>query len=167
DARSTSVLARRSQPPSRLAICLPADSIAGRMTAITAAAAIAIPSVTISQFTTSPRSSTPTARRRLFTVLHNVASIWVPPFSGLHGLGEEVQEAVGHDQHQRREQRRERTVHRQVGTVSRLFEQPVLFRARLRRVCAQEVEIGALLRCQQLGEAGEVRFARLACDLYE
>src|SRR6266545_245509 len=47
------------------------------------------------------------------------------------------------------------------------LEVAVLLGARLTRLLAQELQVGALLRRQQLGEAGEGRLARLARDPYE
>ena len=55
-------------------------------------------------------------------------------------------------------------MHRQVGAVGGALEVAVLLGARLRRLLAQEVEVGALLGRQQLAEALEGGLARLTGD---
>jgi hypothetical protein len=58
-------------------------------------------------------------------------------------------------------------VHGQVGAVGGALEVAVLLGARLRRLLAEEVEVGALLGREQLTEAGESRLGRLAGDADE
>ena len=78
-----------------------------------------------------------------------------------------MEEPVGEQQHEHGEQWRDRGVHREVGAFAGAFEVAGLFGAGLAGLLAEEVEVGALLRGEQLGEAGEGRLAGLACDLDE
>src|SRR5206468_2166926 len=154
----------------KLTIFWPAVSIAGRSSATTAAAAAARPTASTTQLTRlSPRSSRRTRSAHSKSRNQSASSI-LNPLSlklRLHGVGEEAEKAVGDQQHEHRQQGREGRVHRQVGTVRGALEVAVLLGARLTRLLAQELQVGALLRRQQLSEAGEGRLARLARDPYE
>ena len=79
-------------------------------------------------------------------------------------MGEEAKEAVGKKQHEHGEQWSDRRMHSQVGAVGGTFEIAVLLGARLRSLLAQEVEVRALLRGEQLGEANESRLSCVPCD---
>jgi hypothetical protein len=77
-------------------------------------------------------------------------------------LVEEVQEAVGDEQHEHGKQRHERRVHREVCAVVGAFEVPCLLSTGGCRLLAQELDVRALLRGEQLRETLEVRLAGLA-----
>src|SRR5438552_14198078 len=104
----------------KLTIFWAAVSIAGRSSATTAAAAAARPTASTTQLTRlSPRSSRRT-RSAQSRSRNQSASIIVNPLPfllRLHGVGEEAKEPVGDQQHEHRQQRRQRRVHRQVGTI--------------------------------------------------
>src|SRR6266511_6131954 len=153
----------------KLTIFCAAVSIAGRSSATTAAAAAARPTARTTQLTRlSPRSSRRTRSAHSRSRNQSASSIvTLLSLLALHGLGEEAEKAVGDEQHEHRQQGRERRVHRQVGTVGGALEVAVLLGARFTRLLTQELEVGALLRRQQLGEASEGRLARIARDPYE
>src|ERR671923_896905 len=150
----------------KLTIFCPAVSIAGGSSATTAAAAAARPTASTTQLARlAPRSSRRTRSAQPRSRNQNLSSIVTPPFSmRLHGVGEEAEKAVGDQQHEHRQQGRQRRVHGQVGAVGGALQVAVLLRARLPCLLAQELQVRALLRRQQLGEAREGRLARLARD---
>ncbi len=78
-----------------------------------------------------------------------------------------MQESVREQQHEHGQERRDGGVHGQVGALRRPLEVSPLLGPRLPCLLAEEVEVGALLRRQQLGEAREARLARLARNLYQ
>src|SRR6266536_1695919 len=142
--------------------------IAGRSRATTAAAAAARPTASTTQLTRlSPRSSRRMRSAASRSLKKSASNMQVTPFSWLDGLGEEAEEAVGEQQHEHREQRRDRRVHGEVGAVGGALEVAVLFGARLACLLAEEVEVRTLFGGEQLGEASEGRLARLAADADE
>src|SRR6266536_517343 len=142
--------------------------IAGRSSATIAAAAAARPTASTTQLTRlSPRCSRWMRSAASRSLKKSASNMQVTPFSWLDGLGEKAKEAVGEQQHEHREQRRDRRVHGQVGAVGGTLQVAVLLGARLARLLAQEVEVRTLLGGEQLGEAGEGRLARLAADADE
>src|SRR6266511_4691423 len=142
--------------------------IAGRSRATTAAAAAARPTASTTQLTRlSPRSSRRMRSAASRSLKKSASNMQVTPFSWLDGLGEEAEEAVGEQQHEHREQRRDRRVHGEVGAVGGALEVAVLFGARLACLLAEEVEVRTLFGGEQLGEAGEGRLPRLAADANE
>src|SRR6266540_4357610 len=139
--------------------------IAGRSSATTAAAAAARPTASTTQLTRlSPRSSRRIRSAASRSLKKSASNMQVTPFSWLDGLGKEAKEAVREQEHKHRQERRDRRVHGEVGAVGGPLEVAVLLGARLPRLLAQEVEVGALLGGEQLREAAEGGLARLAGD---
>src|SRR6266498_1646709 len=152
----------------KLTIFCPAVSIAGRSSATTAAAAAARPTASTTQLTRlSPRSSRRIRSAASRSLKKSASNMQVTPFSWLDGLGEEAKEAVGEQEHEHRQQRRDRRVHGEVGAVGGALEVAVLFGARFARLLAEEVEVGALFGGEQLREAGKGRLPRLPGDANE
>src|SRR5919109_802008 len=149
----------------KLTIFCPAVSIAGRSNATTAAAAAARPTASTTQLTRlSPRSSRRIRSAASRSLKKSASNMQVTPFSWLDGLGEESKEAIGEQEHEHRQERCDRRVHGEVGAVGGALEVAVLFRARLRRLLAEEVEVGTLLCREQLAEALEGRLTRVPGD---
>src|SRR5581483_11526969 len=149
-------------------ILCPPVWIAGRSSATTAAAAAARPTASTTQLTRlSPRSSRRMRSAASRSLKKSASNMQVTSLSWLDGLGEEAKEAVGEQEHEHRQERRDRRVHGEVGAVGGTLEVAVLLGARLARLLAEEVEVGALLGRKQLGEPGEGRLAGLAGDADE
>src|SRR6266540_1233462 len=146
----------------RLTIFWPPSWIAGLSSATTAAAAAARPTASTTQLTRlSPRSSRRIRSAASRSRKKSASSIGVHPLHLLDGLGEEAKEAVGEQQHEHGQQRGDRRVHGEVGAVGGALEVAVLLGARLRRLLAQELEVGTLLGREQLAKALEGGLARL------
>src|SRR6266536_4709473 len=111
--------------------------IAGRSSAITAAAAAARPTASTTQLTIpSPRSSRSSRERSRFQIASS--SISFPPFSELGGLGKEVQEPVREQQNEHSQKRRDRGMHRQVGALGSALEVAALLGAGFSGLLAEE-----------------------------
>src|SRR2546426_7095821 len=97
----------------KLTIFWPASVIAGRSRATTAAAAAARPTASTTQLTRlSPRSSRRARSAQLRSRNQSASNMEVTSFRRLHGVGEEAEEAVGEQQDEHGQKRRQRRVHR-------------------------------------------------------
>src|SRR5215210_3445066 len=149
-------------------IVWPASWIAGLSSATSAAAAAARPTASTTQLTRlSPRSSRRMRSAASRSRKKSASSMVVTSFIWLDGLGEKAKEAVSEQKHEDGKQWGDWRVHGEVGAVGGALEVAVLLGARLARLLAEEVEVGALLGRKQLGEPGERRLAGLAGDADE